>query len=92
MTRAIIALALGLAAGCPSRPAPASPPVAPATSPTDEATPIPGDSPPVDTDGDGLADPDDACPTQAMAMSSNCPPERQRGCPDDCRPPTIVEP
>ena len=91
MRAVLVALAL-VATACPSRVKPSSPAVAPATSPTDEPTPIPGDAPPVDTDGDGLPDPDDACPTQPMAMSSSCPPERQRGCPDDCRPPTLLAP
>lgn len=45
-----------------------------------------------DRDQDGVPDATDLCPDQAMVMGNGCTPETMRGCPDDCRPPRMVEP
>lgn len=56
--------------------------------PESDAESDPGD----DRDGDGVPDGVDQCPDQAMAMSGGCTKEMMHGCPDDCRPPSIVVP
>ncbi len=82
-----IALILGLV-GCAARPAPPVP--APIVAPA--IVSMPDAAPPADRDGDGIIDDADACPDQPMVMSGGCDPARQRGCPDDCRPPTMIAP
>ena len=74
----------GAARATPEPAADATPDAAVAEPPSPDAAVIDQRA---DRDGDGVPDATDLCPDQAMAMSSGCTPEMQRGCPDDCRPP-----
>ena len=86
--RAALPLVLAVVVACGPRPAPA-PPGPPAVA--DDAGDDTG-APPADRDGDGVVDADDRCPDQAMVMSAGCAAAAQTGCPDDCRPSTIIVP
>ena len=73
---------------------------APAPTPTPDAAAVVEPAAPeaavvdegADRDRDGVPDATDLCPDQAMVMGSGCTPETMRGCPDDCRRPSMVEP
>ncbi|MCE9578332.1 MAG: hypothetical protein K8W52_34715 [Deltaproteobacteria bacterium] len=84
---ALIAMLVGCGArSAPPAPAPAAAPTAIGSMP--DAAPVA----PADRDGDGITDDADACPDQPMVMSAGCDAARQHGCPDDCRPPTMIAP
>jgi OmpA-OmpF porin, OOP family len=77
MTRALLAMVLGLACGRPVAPTPRPAPLAVALAPDAGPARVPATGP-VDSDGDGAPDDRDACPAQAedcdgFADSDGCP-------------------
>jgi len=92
MPRHLPIVLAALVGACGPRPAPTPAPASatPAAPASDAAAT--DTAPATDTDGDGITDGDDLCPDSPMVMSAGCAPAQQRGCPDDCRAPTMVAP